>query len=759
VVEILHRDVTSPPSWGPDDERQGIFDRGQLFERPPEPEFDRWTAVLRQDTEAAAAAFVLLDATQMCIKSFATAAGCATQTTTIALSEPLAEYLLALSGVHGAEDGPVACERSPVSVEGQLVGWMVIVDRAGREWGDGNMNALADLAGAVATELKLRLANQEAARFRNLVDSHNRVHALIADAAPLGEVLAELVEGIERYEPSVIPCVVLLDRTANTLHPGAGPSLPPHYLAAINGVVIGPNVGTCGSAAWSGQLTITDDIAHDPKWAPVRELASSAGLGHCWSMPVKAHDGEVLGTLALYGPKPRRPLPEHLALMQAGAGLAGIAIERQRAMEQLVYDAHHDGLTGLPNRSATVERLDTTLAGAQPEDQSAVLFIDLDGLKAVNDTLGHDRADEVLREIGLRLSAAVRADDFAGRVGGDEFLVVAKGASHEQAAALGSRLLEAISEPIDGIKPTVVTASVGIAMVRGSAMDAREAIREADSAMYAAKRAGRDGYSFFEGKRRMRPQRARLLAGELRGADTRDELSLIFEPVFDLATSALVAVEAVPLWNSPRFGPVAAAEFVPIAQDSGTIVSLGTWMLREGCEVAARIGSKLGRPLALGVDVTAHQLSQPGFAHSVHQTLKHSELPVELLALEIAEGVGATPGAVVARALGELDALGVSVVLDDFGSGSSSLLWLKDHPHHGIKIASSFIRDLPTDSASQAVVAAVIAMAAALGCSATALGVDTDAQLQALRELGCARGQGAALGPALTAEQLAALAR
>jgi diguanylate cyclase (GGDEF)-like protein len=474
-------------------------------------------------------------------------------------------------------------------------------------------------------------------------------------------------------------------------------------------------------------------------------------------MPVKSHAGEVLGTFALYGPRPRHPLPEHVALMRAGAGLAGIAIERQRAMEQLVHDARHDGLTGLPNRTSIVERLDTALAGAQPDEECAVLFIDLDGLKALNDTLGHDRADEVLREIGLRLSASVRADDFAGRFGGDEFIVVAKGASHAQAAELGTRLLEAISRPIEGVKSTVVTASVGIAMIRGSGMDAREAIREADSAMYAAKRAGRDGYTFFKGRRRMRPQRRRSLAAELPGADTRGELSLIFEPVFELASSELVAVEATPLWNSPRFGEVSPAEFMPIAEDSGTIVSLGGWMLREACEVLATVGAQLGHPLALGVNVSERQLSEPGFAHSVHQTLKHSELPVELLVLEIAEEVMAGHEAVAARALDELDALGVGIELDDFGTGYSSLQWLKDHPRHGIKIAPGFVSDVGPDAASNAVVAGLISVASALDCNVTAQGVDSDVQLAALRALGCQRGQGAALGRPITAEGLVAL--
>ena len=241
----------------------------------------------------------------------------------------------------------------------------------------------------------LRRAEGDALRAHELVACHTRLHELIARDAPLSEVLEELVVGIENYEPSVIPCVVLLNRESNTLHPGAGPSLPPAWLSAIDGVVIGPHIGSCGSAAWSGELVITEDIATDPKWAPVREFAMQCGLRHCWSMPIAAADGGVLGTFALYGPEPRRPLPEHLSLLQDGARLAGIAIERRLTMEKLIHDARHDGLTGLPNRRAIFDQLE---AARTRSSASAVLFVDLDGLKAFNDSLGHDRADEMIRE-------------------------------------------------------------------------------------------------------------------------------------------------------------------------------------------------------------------------------------------------------------------------------------------------------------------------------------------------------------------------
>jgi diguanylate cyclase (GGDEF)-like protein len=761
MAERLHAEPRpARDSWVAEEERLALLQRSRLLDWPPEPEFDRWTAAVRRDTAAAVAALVLVDATRVVVKSLSTAAGCADEAFEIPLSEPLAEYLIGRADPPGLGVGaPVYAERQ-VSVDGRLLGWMAIAGHPGRDWTEPHLRALEDAAAAVSTEVRLRLANQEAARVRDLVASHNRLHELIARAAPLSDVLGELVEGIERYEPSVIPCVVLLDRESSTLHPGAGPSLPPHYLASIDGVVIGPNVGTCGSAAWSGHLTITEDIAEDPKWAPIRDFAMDAGLRHCWSMPIKAPDGEVLGTLALYGPRPRHPLPEHLALMQDGARLAGIAIERHRTMHRLIHDARHDGLTGLPNRTAIFEHLNEALAGIRPETKVAALFVDLDGLKTLNDTLGHDRADEMIREIGHRLLAAVRVDDFVGRFGGDEFVVIAEEvADQEQAAELGFRLLEAVSKPLPGIASTVVTASVGIAFMSNPATDAREAIREADSAMYASKRAGGNGCSFFEGSQRIQTGRRLALAHRLRDAEMRDEMHLVFQPVFELAGSEAVAVEALLRWSCPDIGEVSPMEFVPIAEDTGAIVPLGAWVLRESCETLARISEQIGRPLELGVNVSAHQLARPGFAKSVQQTLAHAEFPAELLTLEIMETALMQPNAVTTRALRELESLGVRIVLDDFGTGYSSFSWLKQHSLHGIKIDRSFVSGLPEDLGDRAIVTAVIGIAGALGCTVTAEGVETPAQLDALQALGCERAQGFLLARPAPADELATLVR
>jgi diguanylate cyclase (GGDEF)-like protein len=601
----------------------------------------------------------------------------------------------------------------------------------------------------------LRRAELDAVRAHELVACHTRLHELIARDAPLTEVLEELVVGIENYEPSVIPCVVLLNRESNTLHPGAGPSLPPAWLAAIDGVVIGPNIGSCGSAAWSGELVITEDMNTDPKWEPVRGFAMDCGLRHCWSMPIAAADGGTLGTFALYGPEPRRPLPEHLELMQDGARLAGIAIERRLTMEKLIHDARHDGLTGLPNRRAIFEHLEATRARSSA---AAVLFVDLDGLKVINDSLGHDRADEMIREMGARLRGTLRDEDFVGRFGGDEFVIIAEGMSgRRRAGELAERLLDAVSRPLSGVDVPAVTASVGITLIT-AATEAREAIRQADSAMYAAKRAGGNGCRFYEGAAPTGAGRGLLMARALRGAEMRGEMRLVFQPVFDLKRCAMVGVESLLRWSHPDLGEVSPGEFIPVAEDSGAIIPLGAWVLRESCEVIGGLSEQLGRPLELSVNVSARQLGRPGFANSVRQTLAHARFPAELLTLELTETALISPDVDTARALQELESLGVGIVLDDFGTGYSSLSWLKRHPFRGIKIDRGFVAGIPHDRVNHAIVAGVIGMARAMGCTVTAEGVETDSQRNALRLLECERAQGFLLARPMAAESLIKLA-
>jgi diguanylate cyclase (GGDEF)-like protein len=747
--------VTASP--GADDEARLVVLRSSgVLDSSPDPELDRWTAALRRNTGAAVAALCFLDASRRLVTSVCTVAGAAGTVSELALSESFESYVLGQAAPGGS--GRLYAE-APIAVEGQLLGQIGIADTARSEWAKDDLEALADTATAVATALALRLAKSEAERVQQLVASHNTVHDLIARGEPLRDVLIEILESIDRYDPSVKASLLMLDATSHTLHSGLGPSLPPEWLAAIDGVVIGPNVGTCGAAAWSGRLTVTGNIAEDPSWAPIRDKAKAAGFGHCWSMPIKSAGGDVLGTLALYGPRPRLPLPEQLAWLGDWARVAGIAIERRQALGRLTHDARHDSLTGLPNRRAIFEALDEAIQRVEGEDMAAVLFIDLDGLKDLNDRLGHDRADEMIREVGERLSLAMRPDDFVGRFGGDEFIAIAEGiGDREQAASLGLRLLDEISQPLPGVDSTVVTASIGIALARSNAVDARDVIRASDSAMYDAKRSGRDRVTFFEGDERMHAGRRLVLVRELRGAETRGEMRLVFHPVLALPALEIVGVEALLRWTSPTFGEVAPAEFVPIAEETGAIVPIGTWVLRESCEMMAR-ASEPGRPLELNVNVSARQVSDPDFALWVRQTLAHAEFPADKLGIEITETSLLRPNAVTARNLRELAALGVRIVLDDFGTGYSSLSWLKQHPFSAIKIDGSFIDGLAGNRADHAIVAAVIGMAKAIGCTVIAEAVESEHQLTVLRELDCPRAQGFLFSLPVPAEELGALLR
>jgi EAL domain-containing protein (putative c-di-GMP-specific phosphodiesterase class I) len=274
--------------------------------------------------------------------------------------------------------------------------------------------------------------------------------------------------------------------------------------------------------------------------------------------------------------------------------------------------------------------------------------------------------------------------------------------------------------------------------------------------MYDAKRAGRDRCAFFEGGQRVRTGRRLLLARELRGAEVRGELRLVFQPVFGLPNRNIVGAEALLRWTSPTFGGVSPVEFIPIAEDTGSIIPIGAWVLRESCEAMARL-SESGHPLVLNVNVSARQVSNPDFTLWVRTTLAHAQFPAENVGLEITETALMRPDAVTIRNLSELDSLGIQIVLDDFGTGYSSLSWLKKRPFSEIKIDRSFINGLPDNAGDRAIVTAVIGMARAFGSVVTAEGVETEEQLAAVQTLGCDRAQGFLLARPMPIEALTAM--
>ncbi|MGH2918765.1 MAG: putative bifunctional diguanylate cyclase/phosphodiesterase [Solirubrobacteraceae bacterium] len=422
--------------------------------------------------------------------------------------------------------------------------------------------------------------------------------------------------------------------------------------------------------------------------------------------------------------------------------LAAVVADLQRR-------ALYDGLTGLPNRSLFDDRLDQALARlARARDCLAVLFVDIDGLKAVNDSLGHDAGDEMLFAAARRLVAAVRETDTVARIGGDEFLVVACGLSGvNEATHVAQRLEDAFERPLHaGGEDLPVSASIGVATTSDAATPAHELVRMADVAMYRAKANGGGCWVRFD-DRMAREVGARLkVEGELRVAPGRDELSVHYQPIVRLEDATVVGCEALVRWNHPRRGLLSPDAFIPLAEDNGLVVPIGTWVLDEACRQAAAWRQR-GIDMSISVNVSPRQLNQPDFVDIVRQTLSQRGLPAPSLCLEITETAMVRRLERLAPRLERLKRLGVRLAMDDFGRGFSSLSHLRGLPIDVIKIDGSFVDSVSVVGPDRAIIAAIVSLGHEMGLTVIAEHIERDDQLAALRRLGCPLGQGYLFAP------------
>ena len=428
--------------------------------------------------------------------------------------------------------------------------------------------------------------------------------------------------------------------------------------------------------------------------------------------------------------------------MQGGGWVATFEdiTEWLEAQAKISHMARHDALTGLPNRVLFHEQLEQGLRRAGSGDQLAVLCLDLDHFKDINDSLGHPIGDALLKEVGRRLRATVGESDTVARLGGDEFSVVQIGRSEEAAArSLAGRLVEAISAPyeIDGHQ-IVIGVSIGISLSPQDDSDPDELLKNADLALYRAKADGRGTYRFFETGMDARAQARRLLEMDLRAALQRDEFQPYYQPIRDVASGRVVAFEALLRWNHPQRGLIAPINFIPLAEETGLIVQLGEFMLRSACADAATWPDDID----VAVNLSPVQFKNPNLIASVTEALTASGLAARRLELEITESVLLQNSEATLTTLHELRAMGVRISLDDFGTGYSSLSYLRSFPFDKIKIDRSFVSELATREDSMAIIRAVTGLGRSLGIVTTAEGVENDAQLELLRREGCTQAQG-----------------
>ena len=431
--------------------------------------------------------------------------------------------------------------------------------------------------------------------------------------------------------------------------------------------------------------------------------------------------------------------------------------ERRSAEARIAHLARHDGLTGLPNRTQLIERLEDAQPRLARGAHFALLCLDLDRFKQVNDTLGHPIGDKLLQKVTRRLKAAVRETDIVARLGGDEFAIIQDSANQpEDVTALAARLVREVSEPyvIDGHR-IIIGTSIGIALAPNDGVSAETLLKCADLALYRSKSEGRGAWRFFEPEMDERMQRRRRIETDLRAALENREFELEYQPLIDAETSRLSGFEALVRWRHPERGLVSPAEFVPLAEETGLILPLGRMVLEQACIEAARWPDEL----TVAVNVSAVQFRQPDFVATVAEALALSGLPAARLELEVTETIMLHDNAATVAQLYRLRRLGVRISMDDFGTGYSSLSYLRSFPFDKIKIDQSFIREMENRSEASAIVHAIAGLGLTLGMRTTAEGVENENQLARVRAAGCTDVQGYFFGRPMPRAQVADFVR
>lgn len=585
---------------------------------------------------------------------------------------------------------------------------------------------------------------------------------LVAQNQPMPVILAHITNMIEAQMPGARSAIMLLE--GGRLRTGAAPSLPESYSAALDGGAVGAAAGACGTACYLNEVVISDDIASDPLWNDYRHLALPHGLRACWSMPISSNEAGVLGSFAIYHDQPCRPSPRDLQFMRTTSRLAAVAIEHRLLTEQLSHQAQHDALTGLPNRLLFQDRLQQALAMAQRNQQQvAVLYMDLDRFKHINDTLGHSSGDALLRQAAGRLEACVRKSDTLARLGGDEFVVVVTELHDAQdAMRVATKLIDALRVPfqVEG-NELFVSVSVGISIYPDDGATGEILMANADAAMYRAKEKGRDNFQWFALEMTALAKERMGMENQLRRALELGQLSLHYQPQCG-AHGELQGFEALMRWEHPTLGMVSPARFIPLAEESGLIIPMGEWALREACtQIAA--WRKLGHAanLRMSVNVSAVQFKRADWVETVRRALRDTGLAPGALELEITESLLLQSISETSANLFELRKLGVGVAIDDFGTGYSSLSYLHKLPVSTLKIDQSFVRQIDAvegqGNSEAPIIRTIIALARNFGMKVVAEGVETEIQRALLLRLGCDSLQGYLLYRPLTLEQADAL--
>jgi diguanylate cyclase (GGDEF)-like protein len=563
--------------------------------------------------------------------------------------------------------------------------------------------------------------------------------------SPIQGILDHLVERIAAILPVDAAGVTLIS-----------PDAAPRYIAASSESALRYEMlqtelgeGPCLAAYQTGGAVAVPDLRKGARFARFSPRALEAGLAAVFTFPLR-HDGRRLGALDLYRDTPGKLSAKSLIMAQTLADVAAAYLlnaqaraDIQDASDRSRQDALHDALTGLPNRVLMLDRVEHALRRGSPES-TAVVLVNLDRFKAINDTYGHSVGDEVLTVVAQRLARRTRPGDSLGRLFGDEFVIVCEDLDQSQAAVMAARVVDALAVPlsVSGLEVSV-TARVVVAYDDADHHSGERLLQDASLAMYRVKRQAGHADQTIDLRYQHLVEHQAGLGRDLHGAVGRGELNLEYQPIVSTPDGQITGVEALLRWTHPSRGLVAPNVLIPLAEQSGLINEIGQWVLDQAWSDRNRWRSQhQGDQLTMSVNVSAHQLMTSGFTNNVAAALDRAGTDAQLLTLEVTESVFLRDRDRALIVLNDLKDLGVKVALDDFGTGYSSLSYLMKFPVDTVKIDRAFVTDLGVDPVSHTVVAAIIDLAHGLGMTVTAEGVETAEQHHHLAQLGCDACQG-----------------
>lgn len=486
-----------------------------------------------------------------------------------------------------------------------------------------------------------------------------------------------------------------------------------------------------------------------------KQLLDSENILSIFASPLSVN-GDIRGLLAVYSTEKSAFSPADSSFLQSICNILSAAMARIEINEKLGFMAMHDGLTKLPNRSLLTDRFNQITAQSKRSQKPiALLFLDLDRFKNLNDVFGHSTGDHVLKEVASRLERCVRASDSVCRQGGDEFLILLNEMEHpEDAVRVAEKILTAINYPISvNNTELVLGGTIGIACYPDDGEDMESLMRCADTAMYFAKNTGRNRYQFYSEEMSSRSLERLMLEGDLRQAIAKNQLFIVYQPQLNLLDNTIIGAEALVRWQHPEHGLIPPSSFIPIAEESGLIQEIGSWVMEHACaQFNQWVTAKLFN-CTIAINVSSYQFQQANFSEIVELALQKSGLPPQNLELEVTESVVMQGHETVIKKLQQLNKLGVKLAIDDFGTGYSSLSYLQKFPINRLKIDQSFVKGLPGDSGSSSIVKAIIELGHALNMEVLAEGIETIKQDEFLQAADCESGQGYLFSMPLTVEE------